>query len=109
MCHLYNPCSPPLKGSILPFDHTQTGASLDILLIGNFLVSRVAAGCSCTLLAGNSSISLAGNEEQIHYSQQSPKMLKLASESFIHALLLFLGLFLKISLWVPLMSDERLL
>ena len=28
-------------------------------------------------------------------------MLKMASESFIHALLLFLGLFLKISLWVP--------
>ena len=31
------------------------------------------------------------------FSQQSPKMLKMASESFIHALLLFSGLFLKIS------------
>ena len=31
-------------------------------------------------------------------------MLKMASETFIHALLLFLGLFLKISRWVPLMS-----
>ena len=29
-------------------------------------------------------------------------MLKIVSENFIHALLLFLGLFLKISLWVPL-------
>ena len=34
--------------------------------------------------------SSAGSEEQIHFSQQSPKMLKMASES--HALLLFLGL-----------------
>ena len=30
-------------------------------------------------------------------------MLKIASESFTHALLLFLGLFLKISRWVPLL------
>ena len=50
----------------------------------------------------SSSISLAGSEEQINFSQQSPKMLKMASESLIHALLLFLGLFLKISPWVPL-------
>ena len=42
----------------------------------------------------------AGSEEEIKFSQQSPKTLKMASESFIHALLLFLGLFLKISLWV---------
>ena len=34
--------------------------------------------------------------------KQSPKILKMASESFIHALLLFLCLFLKISHWVPL-------
>ena len=69
---------------------------------GDFLVSQVA-GCRCTLLAGNSSISLAGSEDKrINFSQQSPKMLKMASESFIHALLLFLGLFLKISRSVPL-------
>ena len=42
----------------------------------------------------NYSISLAGSGEQINVSQQSPKMLKMASESFIHTLLLFLGLFL---------------
>ena len=54
------------------------------------------------LLAGNSSISLAGSEEQIIFFQQSPKMLKIVSEIFIHALLLFLGLFLKISRWMPL-------
>ena len=60
----------------------------------------------CTLLAGNSSISLAGSEDkQIKFSQQSPKMLKMASESFIHALSLFLGLFLKISRLVPLNSQ----
>ena len=43
-----------------------------------------------------------GNEEQIYFPRKSPKMLKMASESFIHALLLFLGLFLKISRWLPL-------
>ena len=37
------------------------------------------------LLAGNSSISLAGSEEQIMFFQQSPKMLKIASDIFIHA------------------------
>ena len=68
---------------------------------GNFPLSQVA-GCRCTLLAGSSSISLAGSEEQVNFSQQSPKMLKMASESFIHALLLFLGLFHKICRWVPL-------
>ena len=65
----------------------------------NFPVSQIV-GCRCTLLAGNSSISLAGSEEQIAFSQQSLKVLKIASESFILALLLFLGLLLKISLWV---------
>ena len=70
--------------------------------MGNFLVSQPVADCRCTLLAGNSSVSLARSEEQITFCQQSPKMLKMASESFIHALLLFLGLFLKISRWVPL-------
>ena len=66
-----------------------------------FPVSQVA-GCRCTLLAGNSFISLAGSGEQINLCQQSPKMLKTSSESFIHALVLFLGLFLKISSCVPL-------
>ena len=32
-------------------------------------------------------------------------MLKMASESFIRALLLFFGLFLKISRWVPLKTE----
>ena len=59
------------------------------------LMSRIAS----------SSISLAGSEERINFSQQSPKMLKMASK-FIHALLLFLGLFLKISRWVPLYFNE---
>ena len=53
-----------------------------------FPVSQVA-GCRCTLLAGNSFISLAGSGEQINLCQQSPKMLKTSSESFIHALVLF--------------------
>ena len=65
------------------------------------LASNEVAGCGCTLQAGNS-ISLAGSEELINFSQQSPKMFKMASESFIHALLLFLCLFLKISRWLPL-------
>ena len=50
----------------------------------------------------SSSISLAGSEEQINFSQRSPKVLKMASKSSNRALLLFLGLFLKISRWVPL-------
>ena len=41
-------------------------------LLQNFPVSQVVG---CTLLVGNSSISLSGGEE-------SPKMLKMASESF---------------------------
>ena len=52
-------------------------------------VSQVV-GCRCTLLVGNSSVSLAGgSEEQIRFFQQSSKMLKMATESFIHTLLLF--------------------
>ena len=38
-------------------------------------------------------------------SVQSPKMLKMALEIVIHALLLFLGLFLKRFRWVPLNID----
>ena len=63
--------------------------------------SKVAARRR-TLLAGNSSISLPGSEEQLNVFHQSPKMLKMASESIIHALLLFSVLFLKISRCVPL-------
>ena len=71
------PPSPPVKVWILPYDHAQTGQwCLDIrLLLGNVPVSQVAE-CRFTLLARNSSISLSGSEEQIHFSQQSPKMLK---------------------------------
>ena len=47
------------------------------------------------MLAGNSSIRLAGSEEQINFFQQSLEMLEIASESFISTLLLFLGLFLR--------------
>jgi len=53
------------------------------------------SGCRYTLLAGNSPISVAGSEEQMHFFQQSSEMFKMASESFIHTLLLFLGLFLR--------------
>ena len=89
-----------------PITTLQTGQYyLDIRLLWNVPVSHVAS-CRCTLLAGNSSISLAESEEQIHFSQQSPKMLKMDSQSFIHALLLFLGLFLKMSRWVPLTTWE---
>ena len=86
-----------LRGvNFLSYDHTPELASnvWTIRLLGNFPVSQVAE-CRCISLAGNSSISLAGNEGQINFSQQSPKMLKMASESFIHALL-FLVLFLEI-------------
>ena len=49
----------------------------------NFPLSQVV-GCRCTLLAGNSPISLPGSEEQINVFQKSPKMLKIVSENFIH-------------------------
>ena len=80
---------------------------MDIRLLENFPLSQVA-GFSCILLSPNSSISLAGSEEQINFSQQSPKMLKMASETFIHVLLLFLGLFLKISRCVPLTATDTI-
>ena len=63
---------------------------------------RQVAGFRCTLLAGNSSISLTGSEEQIIFSKRSPKMLKMPSESFIYTLLLFLTSFFQIPRWVPL-------
>ena len=106
LCPLPPPPPPRLlKDWILPYDHTQTGSRHTSA--ENFPVSQVEC-CRCTLLAGNSSISLAGGVEQKNFSQQSPKMLKMASESFIHALLLFLGLFLKISRWVPLQTTPSL-
>ena len=84
------PMTTPKRGSIC----------LNIRLLGNFPVSQVA-GYRCTLLAGNSSISLAESEELITFSQKSPKMLKMASESFVHFLLLFLGLFSKFPAGCP--------
>ena len=69
----------------------KLASNVCLRLLGNFPVSQVA-GCRCTILAENTSNSLARSEEQIIFSQHSPKMLKVAPESFIHALLLFLGL-----------------
>ena len=46
---------------------------------------KVNSGClKGDLMSGiaSSSISLAGSEEQINFSQQTPKILKMASESF---------------------------
>ena len=43
------------------------------------------------------------------FRQQSLKMLKMASESFNHTLLLFLGFFLNNSLWVPLETNASTL
>ena len=42
----------------------------------------IKSGRRCTLLAGNISISLAGSEEQINFSQQSPQMLKKTCDVF---------------------------
>ena len=71
----YQTPSLPPKGWTLPYG---------LRLLGNFPVSQVVGG-RCTLLAGNLFISLAGSEEQINFSQQSPKMLKIASDIFIYA------------------------
>ena len=60
------PMTTPKRGSIC----------LDIRLLGNFPVSQVA-GYRCTLLAGNSSISLAGSEEEINFPSNLPKLLLL--------------------------------
>ena len=102
------PPAPPPEGlNFAPWPHPNWLVMSGHTSAENFQVSQVA-GCWCNLLAGNSSISLAGSVEQINFSQQSPKMLKMASESFIHALLLFLGLFLKISRWLPLQTTPSL-
>ena len=44
---------------------------------------HTSAGKLSSKSGGNSSISLAGSEEQINVSQQSPKMLKMASEGSV--------------------------
>ena len=100
-----SPSPPPLPNGRAEFCTMTTpklaSNGLDMRLLGNFPVSQVAS-CRCTLLAGNSSTSLAGSGEQINFSQKSPKMLKKASESFIHALFLFSSFFSQNSRWVPL-------
>ena len=58
-------------------------------------------GALCCLGTLPSVLLGVGRVEHLNLSQKSPKILKMASESFIHALLLYLGLFLKIFLWVP--------
>ena len=80
------PPPPPTEGLNFVCGHTPT--SQECLQIRLLKIS-----CRYTSLAWNSSISLADSEEQINFPQQSPKLLKMASESFIHALFLFLGLF----------------
>ena len=60
-------------------------------------------GALCCLGTLPSVLLGVGRVEHLNLSQKSPKILKMASESFIHAFLkLFLSLFLKIFLWVPL-------
>ena len=59
-------------------------------------------GAPCWL--GSLLLSLTGSEEQTNFPQPSLKMLKMASERSIHALLLFIGLFLKLFRWVSLKS-----
>ena len=75
---------------------------LGMRLLGNFPVNQFAAVVGAPCWLGTLPSVLLGVRNRYIFSQQSPKMLKMASESFIHALLLFLGLFLKISRWVPL-------
>ena len=63
---------PPPNFWIFSCGLTQTGQKcLEIRLLGNSPVSQVAC-CRYTLLPWNSSISLAGSEEHIHFFQQSP-------------------------------------
>ena len=88
MCYLS-----PWKGRISPLDHTQ-----------------FPIACRCTLLAENSSIRLAGSEEQINFSRQSHKMLKwLFCFVFVFLFLFFfnVGLFLKIFRRVPLCTTPQ--
>ena len=68
----YAPLYPPLKVWILSCGLTQTGQKwLEIPPLGNFPVSQVAC-CRYTLLAWNSSISLAGSEEHVHFPSNLP-------------------------------------
>ena len=75
---------------------------------GNFPVSQVIS-CRYTLLAWNSSISLAASEKQINSSQQSPKMLNMDSESSIHGLFVVFRSSSRNFRWVPLMHLWALL
>ena len=85
MCSLWEtsfPPPPPPKGWISPLGHTHFPTKLPTENLNsalwpypnlpvmstdiNFLVSQIA-GSRCTLLAGNSSISLVGSEKQINF------------------------------------------
>ena len=81
--NIYTPLS-TLNSWISPLGHTHSYSPLPQYWrvefcrmitpkLTYFPVTQVA-GCRCTLLAGNSFISLAGSGEQINLCQQSPKM-----------------------------------
>ena len=80
-----------------PVDHAKSTTSM-----GDVFLAVTGAGWEPL----HPSVSLAGSEEQMNFSRQSPKMFIIASDIFIHAflLLLFLGLFLKIFRSVPLLN-----
>ena len=103
MWNLSVPPSPQWRLEFCPMTTPKHASNyLGTRLLGNFPVNQFAAVVDAPCWLGTLPSVLLGVRNRYIFSQQSPKMLKMASESFIHALLLFLGLFLKISRWVPL-------
>ena len=115
MCYLsvtpFPPCLPPpptegVNFALRPYPffypRPPSTEGLNFALRPRLTLVRLQVVGATFWLGTLPSVLLREYEEQINFSQQSPKMLKMASESLIHALLLFLGLFLKISPWVPL-------
>ena len=59
-----------------PVDHAKSTTSM-----GDVFLAVTGAGWG----PPHPSVSLAGSEEQMNFSRQSPKMFKIASDIFIHA------------------------
>ena len=59
-----------------PVDHAKSTTSM-----GDVFLAVTGAGWE----PPHPSVSLAGSEEQMNFSRQSPKMFKIASDIFIHA------------------------
>ena len=101
--HVYNSCFGYFSATSLSFDFALGPHSKWPVMSGDASAGKrprrlQVVGALCCLGTLHSVLLGVGRGKHLNFSQKSPKILKMASECFIHALLLFLGLFLKISL-----------